>query len=621
MSTDRCARAQTSRKRLRRAVQVGLLTALATDTLRLRRRAAALRVLADDPAPPEDDRYRLLKAAGVRLDPDAIAAARAYARAEGLAALDLVPRDLPVAKALDLLREVDPATYRTERVAPGRGACHAVLADAGVLRAAGISSNGAAKTALDLAAAMVDLKLHAPADSDLVVAPRLITDQDVVVQAPQVVVALHGPLAGLALTPRIAWMVTLFASGALGPLWAAVIVSAWSAQPLAIFAGLPSLAPVDLWSYSVIRAVQEPRHAIAALRTARRLSAPYADSAEIRRPAYQAQLAAGTERFFEPRRTSCPWCGSNDLRRRLRTTDLIQFKPGQFTLEQCQRCRHIFQNPRLNVDGLSFYYRDFYDGLGEPLMQWIFSSSADGYRSRAGALKPFAAPESWLDVGTGHGHFCLVARETWPQTAFDGLDLADGIELAQRRGWVRRGHRGRFTALAPALAGAYDVVSMFHYLEHTPDPHLELEAARTVLRPGGHLLIDVPDPQSRWAKLLGKRWMPWFQPQHLHLIPVHNLRRRLEQLGFTIVLEQHAEANVPVDLLMAVLMALGTAAPKGDLPWLPPSTGRASRLARRGVMTAGLPLLFAAGIADRLIEPLSPRLGLLNAYRILARKV
>jgi SAM-dependent methyltransferase len=620
VSTARGARAQTSRKWLRRAVQAGLLTSLAADTVRLCRRAAALRVLPDDPAPPKDA-YRLLKVAGVRLDPDTIAAASAYARAEGLAALDLVPRDLPVAKALDLLREVDPASYRTERVAPGRGACHAVLADERVLRAAGISLNGAAQTALDLAAATVELKLHAPADSDLVVAPRLITDQDVVVQAPQVVVALHGTLVGLALTPRIAWMVTLFASGAFGPLWAAVVLSAWSAQPLAIFAGWRSLAPVDLWSYSATRVLQEPRYVITALRTARRLSTGRADAVAIRRPAYQAQLAAGTERFFEPRRTSCPWCGSIDLRRRLRTTDLIQFKPGQFTLDQCQCCGHIFQNPRLNPDGLSFYYRDFYDGLGEPVMHCIFSASADSYRSRAGAVKPFAAPQSWLDVGTGHGHFCIVARETWPQTAFDGLDLADGIELAQRRGWVRRGHRGMFAALAPDLAGAYDVVSMFHYLEHTPDPQLELEAARTVLRPGGHLLIDVPDPESRWPKLLGKRWMPWFQPQHLHLIPVRNLRRRLEQLGFTIVLEQHAEANLPVDLLMAVLMALGTAAPKDDLPWLPQSPSRSSRLARLGVMTAGLPLLCAAGIADRLIEPLSPRLGLLNAYRIVARKI
>jgi SAM-dependent methyltransferase len=620
MSTDPRPRAQSSRRWPRRAVQTVLLAGLAADTVQLRRRAASLRVLAEDAAPP-DDGYRLLKADGVRLDPQAIAAGRAHARAEGLAALDLVPRDLPVAKALDLLREVDPATYRSERLAPGRGACHAMLADEGVLRAAGISCNGAGKTAFDLAAATVSLKLHASVDSDLVVAPRLITDHDVVVQAPQVAVALHGPSAGLVLGFRIAWMVTLFASGALGRVWAAVVAGAWAAQPLAVFAGSLSLAPVDLWSYSATRFVQEPRYVIAALRATRRLRTAHAEAVELRRPAYQAQLAAGTEQFFEPRRTSCPWCGSPDLRVRLQTTDLFQFKPGQFTLEQCQRCGHIFQNPRLNPDGLSFYYRDFYDGLGEPLMDRIFSASADSYRSRADALKPFARPESWLDVGTGHGHFCNVAGETWPQTAFDGLDMADGIELAERRGWVRQGHRGMFTAHAPALAGAYDVVSMFHYLEHTPDPHLELEAARTVLRSGGHLLIDVPDPESRWSKLLGRRWMPWFQPQHLHLIPVHNLRRRLEEFGFTIVLEQHAEANVPVDLLMAALMTVGTAAPSAHLPWLPHSSRRKGRLARLGVATAALPLLCAAGIADRLIEPLSPRIGLVNAYRILARKV
>jgi hypothetical protein len=165
------------------------------------------------------------------------------------------------------------------------------------------------------------------------------------------------------------------------------------------------------------------------------------------------------------------------------------------------------------------------------------------------------------------------------------------------------------------------VVSMFHYLEHTPDPQLELQTARTVLRPGGHLLIDVPDPESRWAKVLRTRWMPWFQPQHLHLIPVHNLRRRLEELGFAIVLEQHAEANIPVDLLMAALMTVGAAARKDALPWLPPPADRKPWPARLVVTTAGLPLVVAAGIADRLLEPLGRRIGLSNAYRILARKV
>src|SRR6266567_4088927 len=84
---------------------------------------------------------------------------------------------------------------------------------------------------------------------------------------------------------------------------------------------------------------------------------------ELRRPAYQADLAGGLDRLFEPRRTACPWCGSARLRERLRTTDLLQHKPGRFHLDRCQDCGHVFQNPRLSFAGLEFYYRDFYDGL------------------------------------------------------------------------------------------------------------------------------------------------------------------------------------------------------------------------------------------------------------------
>lgn len=600
-------------------MQAAVATGLATQTVALRRRSAALRVLADTAATAEDA-YRVLPADGVRLDPGTIAAARMHARAEGLAALDLVPRDLAVAQALDLLREVDPATYRGDRLTPGRGACHALLADEGVLKAAAISSSERSRTAGDVVAATVALKLHAPTGCDLVVAPRLVAHPRAAGRGAHVVAALHGPLTGNALAPRLVWMAVLLASCAAGRAWAAAILGAWSAQPLAVFAGSSSLRPIDLWSYSATRVLMEPRHAFATLRAARRHRAARADAVEIRRSAYQAQLAAGSERFFEPRRTSCPWCASPDLRPRLRTTDLLQHKPGRFTLEQCRRCGHVFQNPRLSAEGLSFYYRDFYDGLGEQLMDWLFASSGDAYRSRAEALKAFSTPHAWLDVGTGHGHFCNAARDIWPQTAFDGLDMAEGIATADRRGWVRRGYKGRFAELAPDLAGAYDVVSMFHYLEHTPDPQLELEAAWTALRPGGHLLIEVPDPQSRWSRLLGRWWIPWLQPQHLHLIPLANLRRRLRELGFTVVLERHVEPSVPLDLLAAALVALDAVAPRGDLPWLPRPPSRLSRLARTGVMAAGLPLLYAVGAAGKLIQPLGLRLGLRNAYTVVARK-
>lgn len=347
----------------------------------------------------------------------------------------------------------------------------------------------------------------------------------------------------------------------------------------------------------------------------------YAEAVAQRRPAYQSDLADGTGRFFEARCTACPWCGSAQLEQRLRTTDLLQHKPGRFRLDRCRDCGHIFQNPRLSKEGLEFYYRDFYDGLGEQRLGDIFAGRDSTYRGRAESLLPFTTvPEHWLDVGTGHGHFCEAARGVFPATAFDGLDFTDGAELAERAGRVRRGYRGSFVDVAPSMAGGYDVVSMFHYLEHSLDPGRELAAAHLTLRPGGHLLIEVPDPRSRYARLLGRWWLPWLQPQHLHFVPVDNLRRRLAELGFTVVAQQHAEPHDPIDLLAAVWLRLDSLVPD-DAPWLAKRPGPLSRAARTAIIVAGIPALAVAAFLDRVVlKRPAHRLGLSNAYRLVARR-
>ncbi|WP_234542893.1 class I SAM-dependent methyltransferase [Streptomyces shenzhenensis] len=343
---------------------------------------------------------------------------------------------------------------------------------------------------------------------------------------------------------------------------------------------------------------------------------------EALRSAYQRDLAEGTDRFFEPPRTTCPWCHSGRLTTRLRTTDLLQHKPGAFVLDRCGDCGHTFQNPRLNDTGLEFYYRDFYDGLGEQKMSGTFGGRTRMYQGRARSMVPHdPTPKNWLDVGTGHGHFCEAAREVLPGTAFDGLDFTDGVELAAREGRVERAYRGALPDLAPELAARYDVVSMFHYLEHSTDPDRELRAAHETVRPGGHLLIEVPDPESRYARLLGRWWLPWLQPQHLHFIPVANLRERLTGLGFTVVAEEHAEAHDPVDLLAAVWLALDHTAPHEDAPWLPHPPGALQKALRAALLLAGIPALIAGTLLDRFaVRPLSQRLRLANAYRIVARR-
>ncbi|MBB4678289.1 class I SAM-dependent methyltransferase [Crossiella cryophila] len=337
------------------------------------------------------------------------------------------------------------------------------------------------------------------------------------------------------------------------------------------------------------------------------------------RAEYAAALAGGTARFFEPRRRQCPWCDSPKLTTRLRTPDLMQHKPGRFLLDECGGCGHVFQNPRLTEEGLDFYYRDFYDRLGEKATAGRFRSQQGAYKDRAGMVRPHTEPKAWLDVGTGHGHFCGTAAKLFPHTDFDGVDMTDGVLLAEGEGRIRQAHQGRFTALSAGLAGQYDVVSMFHYLEHSVEPREEIAAARETLRSGGHLIIEVPDPECRLAKVLGRYWLSWLQPQHLNFVPVGNLCAELAEQGFTVVDVHRKKAHMPFDLMLAAGLFVENLAPRGDAPWLAVPPNPLERLARGAVVAAGMPLAVAGVLLDRLLALAPERAGLTNTYRVLAR--
>ncbi|MGW5862639.1 class I SAM-dependent methyltransferase [Streptomyces sp. NPDC055239] len=222
--------------------------------------------------------------------------------------------------------------------------------------------------------------------------------------------------------------------------------------------------------------------------------------------------------------------------------------------------------------------------------------AARRHRARARAMGRFIEAESWLDIETGHGHFPAVAREVHPYTAFDGLDLTERVEEGRRAGRVEEAHRGLLADLAPKLAGRYDALSMFHYLERSADPRIELIAARTVLRPGGHLMIEVPVPESRYARLLDKGWL---RTEPHHRIPLSTLRRELESLGYTVVATDRREPHIPFDLSAGLALALGRV---------------------RAVARVAAPLLAAAALADRLLAPLISRTRFSNAFRVIARR-
>jgi SAM-dependent methyltransferase len=590
---------------------LGALWAL--DAARLRRRARALQTLepSDDPVANE---HGFVVAPGVVLDESVKRAASAFARAHGLDVLDLIPRDLPAPDAFGLLQCVDFATFRAERLARPLSAGEAMLVHKDVAQRARLAADPSPPDAVAFSRLAQRLKQYAPVTMDYAVAPGLLARRRPL---------RAGALIRLAFSSLALPVVYLqFGLALAGPFVAHVAGSIALAilhlQGALVMLGT-TLRPKGLAAYVLLRIPWDT------LRTFGGAGATTEDPAEAarRRERYGAWLSGGVDRFLEPPRTDCPHCGSSDLRKHVSSVDHLQFKPGRFRLDRCRACGHIFQNPRLTIEGLNFYYADCYDGLGEEFVEVMFASSYKQYVERARFVEEAAkgAPARWLDVGAGHGHFANVAQDVLPATRIEGIDLSSSIEEAERRRWIAKGYRALFPEAAGDLArDPYDVVSMSHYLEHTREPAAEITAAATVLRPGGHLFIEVPDPDSRLGSLLGGLWMPWLQPQHQQFLSVGRLDALLRKHGFLPVAWHRGEAHQVVDFFMAACLLVRRIVPPLDLPWREPE-GKLARVASGLVWVLSIPLLAVAKVTDVAIAPFMRRAGWSNTYRVVARRL
>lgn len=601
-----------------RAASVLIGLGVVGNGFRLRSRAGDLSRLGAEPlAVPDLDQWTWVAATGVTVQPATMAAAAGWAQAEGLDAVDVIPADLPVARALDLLRQVDTATFRTDPLVEGRTAGHAIIVRSDLAERASLPVGPVSPAQLIEVARQV--KRYAPRSTDLAVA----STERAVDQPPDEQLAVQRTVfdrySTVNLTVSAAQLTVLGAGVAVAPALGAAAVAALHAQPALVFAGNPAgLAPRDLRTSTAARWAREVKRLIGLARG----NAPAPGSIRIGdelRPVYAKELVHGTSHLFEPRATHCPWCGGPELSIRLTAPDLIQHKPGTFNLDECGSCGHIFQNPRLTIDGLDFYYRDFYDGFAGDEMEKVFASEVREYAGRAAMMaRQLAEPQRWLDVGGGHGHFCLVAREHFPGTSFECVEQSAVIEDAESRGWVDRAHRALFPEIAEHLAGRFDVVSMFHYLEHTRDPRAELDAAAVAIAPGGLLMIELPDPECPSGHRLGRYWMPWLQPQHQHFLSIGRLEEALRERGFTVLDRYRAPHSPGPDTLAGAWVVAGQVVPRPWMPWLPRPT-LVDRTARMAVCVAAvLPALIAA-VSNHVRAAAAGGTPPGNAFRVLAR--
>lgn len=126
-------------------------------------------------------------------------------------------------------------------------------------------------------------------------------------------------------------------------------------------------------------------------------------------------------------------------------------------------------------------------------------------------LSRLVPPGRILDIGCGNGRLLWAARRAGWQAK--GLELSPELAryAAERTGVEVMTGDFLSTDPAPEDRGAYDVVSLRHVLEHLPYPLEAMKRIRSLLKPGGYLLVEMPNIEG-WSK----RWVRFIVNTGVH---------------------------------------------------------------------------------------------------------
>ena len=90
-------------------------------------------------------------------------------------------------------------------------------------------------------------------------------------------------------------------------------------------------------------------------------------------------------------------------------------------------------------------------------------------------------------------------------------------------------------------AGPFDCITMWHSLEHIPDPVGAFEQIHKLLAPDGVLVCAVPDAQGWQARTFGKHWFHLDVPRHIYHFGDRSLAALFDRTGFQVIKKWHQE--------------------------------------------------------------------------------
>jgi SAM-dependent methyltransferase len=204
-----------------------------------------------------------------------------------------------------------------------------------------------------------------------------------------------------------------------------------------------------------------------------------------------------------------------------------------FAVAACGACGSARTTPPLDADAMSAWYPQTYYGNRNVRFNPLFERMTRWFRRRrVGVIRKLTAPGAVLDVGCGRGFTLSFLRAAGYRGV--GVELSPAAAHHARQSLGLDVRAGDFLTLPFALE-EFDVIIFWHSLEHVADPMRALDRARELLRPGGLLVIAVPNFSSIQARLSGRQWFHLDVPRHYVHFSARGLLGALRRRGFRIV--------------------------------------------------------------------------------------
>jgi SAM-dependent methyltransferase len=241
---------------------------------------------------------------------------------------------------------------------------------------------------------------------------------------------------------------------------------------------------------------------------------------------------------------ACHLCGSSDLR--------LYHDQVWRRLVKCRDCRVVFADPLPTPAEKYETERQAYVGAALPETAEFFANCDRNFKEDA-VIRVFRrtieeigrdrTPGRMLDVGPGTGIFLHLAREAgWEPRGIDVCQVAADKARDEFQIDIDVGEFQEF----PYEKNSFDCITMLDVLEHSLDPLRFLERARELLRPGGILVIAVPNQRCLltaildryiWLAGLGAQWFleRLYVSPHVFYFSPPVMRFALEEAGLDLV--------------------------------------------------------------------------------------